>query len=66
MKNGFANVRVVFPNFYDVNQLSVYVGVVRVDGNIARLLKRLFPTYDQGGAGCGWCVCTLWGEGFGR
>lgn len=57
-ENGLANARMLFPG--EASGQSVYVGAVGKNGNTNDLTKWLFPDYEPGATGCGWCIGSFW------
>ena len=57
-ETGMANARMIFGS--ENTGESVYVGVVGEDGSIAHLFDALFPDWEPGMTGCGWCAGQIW------
>lgn len=57
-ETGLANARMIFAS--ETWGQSVYVGVVGNDGSIDNLFAALFPDYEPGSTGCGWCAGQIW------
>jgi hypothetical protein len=57
-ESGLANARMIFAS--DAWGQSVYVGATGDDGSIERLFAALFPNYEPGSTGCGWCAGQIW------
>lgn len=57
-EDGLANARMLFPG--EATGQSVYVGVVGKNGNMSELTRWLFPDYEPGATGCGWCIGSFW------
>ena len=57
-ESGLANARMLFPSDYGQ---SVYIGVVGKDLSIGKLFfEGLFPDFEPGTTGCGWCAGSIW------
>ena len=57
-ETGAANARLLLPA--DTAGQSVYVGVVGKNARISDLFSWLFPDYQPGATGCGWCIDSAW------
>jgi hypothetical protein len=57
-EDGLANARMLFPG--EAPGQSVYIGVVGKTDDYGDLITWLFPDYQPGATGCGWCIGGFW------